>query len=87
MGLFNRKKKVPEEPEKVEIIQPPHEHTWKDMPWYLGIHYSSSARTAGYRIVEPYICITCGERKNVVLEELDWSGQNPLLCNIPKERH
>lgn len=75
MGIFNKKKKEqPKEDFKLEIPQLPHEHVWKDMPWYMGTYYSGTNHTAGYKVVEPYICITCGERKNVVLEEMEWSN-------------
>ena len=70
MGLFNKKKK------QKELIIPnvPHEHTWKDMPWYMEVRYNGENKTAGYEIIEPYICVTCGERKNVRLEAEDWSN-------------
>ena len=77
MRLFNRKKKS----EEKEFIIPeiPHEHTWKDMPWYMDISYSERDNTASYEIIEPYICITCGERKNVNLEHRHWSGVTPEI--------
>ena len=71
MGLFNRKK-VPVL--EFEEVKPVHVHTWKDMPWYIRTTFNGEHMTAGYKIIEPYICITCGERKNVVLEEADWSN-------------
>ena len=70
MGLFNRKKKQKE----LVIPNVPHEHTWKDMPWYMDVRYNGENKTAGYEIIEPYICVTCGERKNVRLESEDWSN-------------
>ena len=72
MGLFNRKKK--ETPKEIEIPVIPHEHTWKDMPWYMEESYNGKEHTASYEIIEPYICITCGERKNVKLESTDWGN-------------
>lgn len=74
MGIFNRKKKNEVKDIKVEIPVLPHEHVWKDMPWYMELGYSGSNRTASYKITEPYICITCGERKNVTLESNSWSN-------------
>ena len=70
MGLFSKKKK------QKELIIPnmPHEHTWKDMPWYMEVRYNGENKTAGYEIIEPYICVTCGERKNIRLEAEDWSN-------------
>lgn len=72
MGLFNRKKKVAEE--EFVIPEIPHKHTWKDMPWYLTYSYNGGASKVEYSIIEPYICITCGERKNVELESRNFSG-------------
>ena len=77
MGLFNRKKKRTEETFKIEIPTLPHEHVWKDMPWYMEIGYSGSDKTASYQIVEPYICIICGERQNKVLEKEAWAHISP----------
>lgn len=57
-----------------ELPEIPHEHTWKDMPWYMSVRYNGNDHTAGYTIIEPYICVTCGERKNVTLESEDWSN-------------
>lgn len=72
MGLFKKKKK--ETPKEIEIPVIPHEHTWKDMPWYMETWWSGEKKTAGYTIIEPYICITCGERKDVKLESTNWSN-------------
>lgn len=47
------------------------------MPWYMRTQWSGQNKTASYVIVEPYVCITCGERKNVVLEETNWSNITP----------
>lgn len=71
MGFFNRKKKKEEEFKLPEI---PHEHCWKDFPWYMETEYNGTERTAYYRIIEPYVCITCGQRKDVCLEQQRWSG-------------
>ena len=70
MSLFSRKKK------QKDLIIPnvPHEHTWKDMPWYMKVYYNGTDKIAGYEIIEPYICVTCGERKNVTLEKEDYSN-------------
>ena len=75
MSIFGKKKKEqPKEDFKLEIPQLPHEHTWKDMPWYMEYEYNSGKQEANYKIIEPYICITCGERKNVCLEQRQWYG-------------
>ena len=48
----------------------------KDMPWYMKEWYSGANRTAGYEIIEPYICIGCGKRIDKVLERGDYSEMN-----------
>lgn len=70
MWPFKRKK----DPEPAPIPEIPHTHVFKDMPWYMEEEYSGQQHTASYEIIEPYICITCGERKNVKLEFANWSN-------------
>ena len=73
MGIFKRKKPDPIIP--IEVPEsPPHEHTWKDMPWYMETDYSGSNKTASYKIIEPFICVTCGKRENKILETQSWSN-------------
>ena len=73
--MFFFKKKNDQNTDKVEIeFKVQHEHTWKDMPWYMEVWYNTKDKTAGYSIIEPYICITCGKRKDVTLETLKWTG-------------
>lgn len=72
MKLFNRKKN--KTAEEFTIPELPHQHVWKDMPWYMEVRYNGANKTAGYEIIEPYICVTCGERKNIQLESEDWSN-------------
>ena len=69
---FSRRKKVKE----ITIPETPHEHTWKDMPWYIHYEYDGGNKKAEYQIMEPYICITCGERKDVQLESRHLTGVN-----------
>lgn len=71
--MWFRKKKAVEENKEVEI-KSEHTHTWKDMPWYMKVYYNGTNKTAGYEIIEPYICVTCGKRKNVTLEKEDYSN-------------
>lgn len=72
MGIFNRQKVKTPVLDNIPTL--PHTHTWKDMPWYMEVWYNTKDKTAGYSIIEPYICITCGERKDVTLETLKWTG-------------
>lgn len=74
--LFHKKKKVRTQDKEPIIPEIKHEHVWKDMPWYMGVYYNGCDKTAGYRIIEPYICITCGERKDITLEKEDYSNIN-----------
>lgn len=71
MWLFKKKKK---EPEEITIPEIPHTHVFKDMPWYMTEKYSEKQKTAEYEIIEPFICITCGFRQNVVLESQYYAG-------------
>ena len=71
MNWFKKKKASVEPTEFPHLI---HERVWKDMPWYMVVRYNGQYKTAGYSIIEPYICVTCGERKNTVLEEEEWSN-------------
>lgn len=80
MGWFSRRKKEIEEASKdtLEIeFKIPHEHTWKDMPWYMTIMYDGERKTASYSIIEPYICIKCGEREDKLLEKNTWQNISP----------
>ena len=70
MGLFNRKKPT----STIEIPALKHEHVWKDMPWYMETWYSGTEHKASYYIKEPYVCVICGERKDVTLEKEEWSN-------------
>ena len=71
MGWFKRKKKpVP----MTELPALPHECIMKDMPWFITTEYDGEKRTASYKIIEPYICITCGKRIDKVLEEHHWAN-------------
>ena len=74
MGIFSRKKDTPIPQYQPVFPEIKHEHTWKDMPWYMEISYNTSNKTASYEIIEPYICVTCGERKDKILEKTSWTG-------------
>lgn len=45
------------------------EHKYKDFSWYLEGQYDVDSKTLTATIYEPYVCIHCGHRKNVVLDE------------------
>lgn len=71
--MFGFGKKKKKEQEDFQFPEIKHTHTFKDMPWYMDVTYNGTLRTAGYTIIEPYICVVCGERKNVVLERANYS--------------
>lgn len=78
-----------------EPIQPqPCNHKWKDFNWYLDYSYDSC--NLDYRIIEPYVCTICHERKNVVLSNrhIELSSHreikdklSKLYATFPKLRH
>ena len=73
MWPFKKKKEKEEQPVNIEIPIPSHTCVMKDLPWYMEIRYNGKEHTAGYSIIEPYICINgCGKRINKVLETCDW---------------
>jgi len=76
MGIFSWKKKDGDTTTIFDVVVPPHEHTWKDLPWYMEVGYDGPAKWAEYRIIEPYICVTCGEVKRKVLEQESWTRIN-----------
>lgn len=54
------------------------EHKFQDFPWYIESNiitgnYQNQNRLT-YRIIEPYVCIYCGKRQDVVLEQREISG-------------
>ena len=45
-------------------------HKWKDFKWDIeATYYYSSDNSFNIKIIEPYVCIYCKERKNVILKE------------------
>ena len=62
MWPFTKKSKEP--PKPVEC-----RHHWKDFPWYYEATYYSDSHRLEAKLIEPYVCIHCKERKNVVLKE------------------
>lgn len=62
--FFNRKSKVKEVPKPA-----PCRHKWKDFPWYYEATYQTQCKMLHAKIVEPYVCIHCKERKDVILRD------------------
>lgn len=66
MAWFKRKTQEPQVPSI-----PPCRHIWKDFPWY--VNTSASRVDFGWNVkisvYEPYVCVLCKERKDVLLVE------------------
>lgn len=75
--LFGKKKKI-------EQVTPPKakecDHKYRDFPWYIESKFTRSTTYYGARfdynikIMEPYVCIHCKKRKDVLLQEFSASG-------------
>lgn len=75
MRLFKRKEKVKEIPAVPEYHC---SHRWKDFDWYIEGTWQSDSNFMSMRIIEPYVCIHCKERKNVTLQEATRIGIRSL---------
>lgn len=75
--FLKRKKHTSESPANFVLPVPAHQHTFKDLPWYLLIDYNEGKRTFNYRIIETYICIDCGETKEIELESNSYTNVSP----------
>ena len=57
------------------LIQPPPcKHKYQDFPWYMEKSWNSYYRRLQIKIIEPYVCIYCHQRKNVTLLDDEWSS-------------
>ena len=66
---------------KPKVVEPKVcRHKWKDFPWYYEAAYYQNYNQFKASIIEPYICIHCKERKNVILCERNDS------CSLEKAR-
>ena len=55
---------------KPKVVEPKVcRHKWKDFPWYYEAAYYQNYNQFKASIIEPYVCIHCKERKNVVLRD------------------
>ena len=43
-------------------------HKYKDFPWYTDGKYDYNTKVLEVSVKEPYVCIHCGHRKDVVLD-------------------
>lgn len=79
MIFFPKKNKLPDPKPNSDFVPPSqvvepkkHEHHWQDFPPYIVYHITDSKYEI--KIIEPYICLDCKERKEVVLLQLAREG-------------
>lgn len=81
MGFFNWGKKQTIEAKPIEFKC---NHKWKDFPWYITALYYEDTHAFDLKIIEPYVCIHCKERKDIVLHSVSranfsWKQASTLL--------
>ena len=59
-------------------------HKWQDFPWYMQATYYAGTREFEIKLIEPYVCVHCKERKDVVLhrverENYSWDDAEKLV--------
>lgn len=58
--------------QKPEEKEPPKcSHKYKDFPWYMQSAYYSNERRIRATITEPFVCLLCKDRKDLVLMQYD----------------
>ena len=73
MAFWNKKKKI--ENNSTIAISPPEKtcaHSRKDFPWYIETKFVTTYNDSNifdWEIKEPYVCIYCGERKDITLAQ------------------
>ena len=83
MGFFTKKKPVTEPSKPIEKKC---EHKFQDFPWFLTWDLQYNRYTV--KIIEPYVCIFCGERKDKVLGTYTGTNRNEgeKLINLLRNR-
>ena len=81
MAFWNRKKiEATVTPNKdmlygPDLKKPTCAHKYRDFHWYIeGEYRAHSPSMFSIRIIEPYVCVWCGDRKNQVLQEIVREG-------------
>lgn len=84
MWPLKKKKKV--NPEYIPPAAPKREcnHKYKDFAWYASGTYDVATKTYTGQIYEPYVCIYCGHRKDILLED---TCCHPLSYEEAKKTH
>lgn len=57
-NIFKKQESQSQEPLKCN-------HKWKDFDWYVDGNYNG--QTLLFKVYEPYVCVICHERKDVLL--------------------
>lgn len=70
---------------KKKVVTPPLQekkpecnHKYKDFDWYYDATYYMDTERYVVKVYEPYVCILCGYRKDVLLEEKSGYGREKL---------
>lgn len=71
MAFWGRKKQEPQ----VQPVKRECQHKYRDFPWYIECQVYGN-HTFEVRVVEPYVCVWCGHRKDVTLQEFSKYGGN-----------
>ena len=68
MGFWSWRKKLKNSDKPVEFKC---NHKWQDFPWYMQATYYEDTRKFEIKLIEPYVCVHCKERKDVILHHLE----------------
>lgn len=66
---FKKKATAPSSPAPPEC-----NHKYKDFDWYMECTYFNDTKTYVIDVYEPYVCILCRHRKNVLLHRVTGNG-------------
>ena len=72
MWPFRKKEQSPPPEPTLPVCR----HKWRDFPWYMEEKYSIPCGNLHIRILEPYVCVHCKERKDVVLLDEEYRGMS-----------
>ena len=91
MAFWNRKKtEATITPNKdmlygPDLKKPACVHKYRDFHWYIeGEYRARSPSMFSIRIIEPYVCVWCGDRKNQVLQEVMREGSMASKSEMEK---
>jgi hypothetical protein len=75
MGLFSKRKKTPPTPTPPKILTPCErgDHLYRDFPPV--IYYTNRPGDCYIAVRETYVCVMCGDKREVTLEKQTWDHQ------------